>query len=434
MQPPIISTANKLNSIKYSNNCSLTTPNLSILDTNLKNVYDNITTAIYDSQNSKNTISKETYLLLSIQSLIDFITKVCNEFINDINKKSNEINLYSTEAIINLFNSLFSISKSLKLLNALIGQSIITPKYSDKILNELSAVLFYVESYTSNLYKNKLDIDNDTIDLINSTVNQCKELLALGKTLKIVFFQFVDLVFSYINCINLLTNQLTHLDSSASQESLSNITSSLQKIIKLIELVNSSVSWAYSSVVDNYNKIINNLKYACNCIKSISFISQSPNLFTNFSSNILLVKSYSKDLTNTQIDYPLDINNFLINTDITEDIILFLSFYVYNLHINISGTINSINFTGIISYPGLHNLNFFGINDTNINTKISIPSNTTKFNISQLLTLDLKIKNIKVYPQYNTSLSSSFNADINFNLLVNGEIVVTSLIPLIIIK
>ena len=432
---PAISTSAKNSSdlLKYSYEPSIVTNNLSILDTNskLKSIYDNIISTLDNSIKTEISISKETYLLLSLQSLTDFIIELCNQFLNSFEEKSPDSNSHSINIIIKLFDSLLGISKSIKLLNALIGETTITSKYADRILNQLSSSLLSIEFIINNLYIiNDLSINTETLYTMNSTLKQCKELLIPSINAQISFSKFATIISHLIDCISLLKDQLIQL------ESLSSIIYSIQNIINLITYDISSISLSYYNLRKDYLTIIGKIKSACDCAKSISFTSQSPDLFLNFNSNILLTKSYLKNLTNINIDEPLDINNTLVNSIVSQDqdIVLSLSFYVYNLKINISGTIDSISFEGTILYPELYKLSFFGINDVFVNTKISIPSGINKFNISQQLALDLNITDITLYPQYSASSSSTLIADITFNLLVNGEIFITSLLPIIIVK
>lgn len=437
---PVVSAStatNNLSILKDSYDSSIKTTMPSILDNNTKlsSLYDNIISGIHDSLTSKDSISKETYLLLSLQSLTHFINTACDTFLSNNELQSYEDAADFISIVRGLINSLFSISKGVQLLNALIGQSEITPNYASKLCNELSSALLYIESDITGLSKNNnLKINNDTLNLINSLIKQCKELLVIDKTSKILISPFTDSVSLLIDCTNLMIDRLTDLDLSLSYEPLVSIISSLQNITKLIQLAISSISSAYFNINNKYPEIIDKLESACEYAKSISFTSKCPALSTSFSSNILLTKSYSKDLTNTDIRNSSVTGNNSTNSDITESVVLLLSFYVYNLQINISGTIGSDSFTGHIFYPELHNLNFFGINDMIINTEISIPSSTNTFNISQCLTPELKVIGITTSSPYDTATPSTFKADITFGFSVNGEILATALLPLIISK
>lgn len=442
LNPPVLSTStdgNNLNLLKYSYDSSIKTTMPSILDDNseVKNKYDNILYSVSNSINSQEYVCKETYLLLSLQSLIDFIIKSCDTFLTCSKLKSYETKIDSMSIIKGLFNSLLCLSNGIKLLNTLIGQNVITTNYACKVIHELSSSLLYIESQATALSDNEnFNINDDTLDLINSSIKECNNCLLIDNTSKILFSQFTDVISHLINCINLITTQLQHLESYVLKEPLLNIIPSLQSVTKLVENATSSISLAYSDIANNYNTIVNNLKQSCDYAKTISINSGCPNLSTNFNSNVLLTKSFSKDFTN--IDIPnssdTDTNNNPDCSNITESVALSLSFYVYNLRINVSGTIGSENFTGHIFYPELHNLSFFGIHDMTINAQISIPSDINTFNISQNITPKLEVTNITAASPYNKSTFSTFNSDIELTLSINGEILATALLPLIIVK
>jgi len=436
LNPPTISVSTSKNTLNSYISTSKTTMH-SILNENieLKKIYDNIIFSINNSINSKDYILKETYLLLSLQSLSNFIISTCNTFLTNSTLNSYKNTTDVIYIIKELFNSSFCISKSIKMLNTLIGQSEISLDYSQKIINELSSALVYLESNITNLINNDaIPISQDSLELINSLIKKSKDLLIIDENSNILFAPFKDCILNLLESINLINNQLKLLESQIPKNLLLNLTFSLENIIKSAQSAVLCISLSYSNITNNYNTIINNLKSACNYIKMISPISNHPNLSTSFSSNIFLTKSFSKDITNTNINNQSEKTTNYNNSIITENITLSLSFYVYNLQINIRGTIGDNSFTGHILYSGLYNLSFFGINDIIVNTDISIPSSTNYFNISQYINPVLEVTNIKTDSTYNVSTQSTFYCNIDFTLFVKVDTLATAPVPLIITK
>ncbi|WP_455818504.1 hypothetical protein [Clostridium butyricum] len=254
---------------------------------------------------------------------------------------------------------------------------------------------------------------------------------------------------------------------------------SLINTVNLIKYTLAAITSSYSCINDDYQTIVSNIKSALSFLTSIVAINNDINLVNNFNSNIILKKTSSKVLNTENSNDKLNSNiltsfNFIsengqpfniessnlkinnneniqestktINTEIydnnssseesiiTKSVTLNLSFYVCNLNIRVSGTIGSDNFTAYIFYSNLYNLSYFGINDTNVTINVDIPENTNKFNISECLNPSIKASSVTPNSNYSLTSKDSFNADIKLEFTLNGEVLITSILPIVIAK
>lgn len=448
---------------------------------NINKLYEETLQMINNSADSKDYISKETYLLLGLQNLVNIDFTISDYISCNDNIKF----CCCYDSLKNFINSAWTIIHSIcicdRYLYFLIGQSSITYNYSLKIYNEL--VL------STKLLDNT--IDNLSIDSSFNT-NDKQSLISIKASLK-NHIENIEVsennIPSFLDFENVCSKIITSLDLCLKIISSSTVfncdANSINPIYSLINTVNlikytlAAITSSYSCINDDYQTIVSNIKSALSFLTSIVAINNDINLVNNFNSNIILKKTSSKVLNTENSNDKLNSNilpsfNFIsengqpfniessnlkinnneniqestktINTEIydnnssseesiiTKSVTLNLSFYVCNLNIRVSGTIGSDNFTAYIFYSNLYNLSYFGINDTNVTINVDIPENTNKFNISECLNPSIKASSITPNSNYSLTSKDSFNADIKLEFTLNGEVLITSILPIVIAK
>lgn len=448
---------------------------------NINKLYEETLQMINNSADSKDYISKETYLLLGLQNLVNIDFTISDYISCNDNIKF----CCCYDSLKNFINSAWTIIHSIcicdRYLYFLIGQSSITYNYSLKIYNEL--VL------STKLLDNT--IDNLSIDSSFNT-NDKQSLISIKASLK-NHIENIEVsennIPSFLDFENVCSKIITSLDLCLKIISSSTVfncdANSINPIYSLINTVNlikytlAAITSSYSCINDDYQTIVSNIKSALSFLTSIVAINNDINLVNNFNSNIILKKTSSKVLNTENSNDKLNSNiltsfNFIsengqpfniessnlkinnneniqestktINTQIydnnssseesiiTKSVTLNLSFYVCNLNIRVSGTIGSDNFTAYIFYSNLYNLSYFGINDTNVTINVDIPENTNKFNISECLNPSIKASSVTPNSNYSLTSKDSFNADIKLEFTLNGEVLITSILPIVIAK
>lgn len=448
---------------------------------NINKLYEETLQMINNSADSKDYISKETYLLLGLQNLVNIDFTISDYISCNDNIKF----CCCYDSLKNFINSAWTIIHSIcicdRYLYFLIGQSSITYNYSLKIYNEL--VL------STKLLDNT--IDNLSIDSSFNT-NDKQSLISIKASLK-NHIENIEVsennIPSFLDFENVCSKIITSLDLCLKIISSSTVfncdANSINPIYSLINTVNlikytlAAITSSYSCINDDYQTIVSNIKSALSFLTSIVAINNDINLVNNFNSNIILKKTSSKVLNTENSNDKLNSNiltsfNFIsengqpfniessnlkinnneniqestktINTEIydnnssseesiiTKSVTLNLSFYVCNLNIRVSGTIGSDNFTAYIFYSNLYNLSYFGINDTNVTINVDIPENTNKFNISECLNPSIKASSVTPNSNYSLTSKDSFNADIKLKFTLNGEVLITSILPIVIAK
>ncbi|MDU5722102.1 MAG: hypothetical protein E6Z86_08130 [Clostridium butyricum] len=399
---------------------------------NINKLYEETLQMINNSADSKDYISKETYLLLGLQNLVNIDFTISDYISCNDNIKF----CCCYDSLKNFINSAWTIIHSIcicdRYLYFLIGQSSITYNYSLKIYNEL--VL------STKLLDNT--IDNLSIDSSFNT-NDKQSLISIKASLK-NYIENIEVsennIPSFLDFENVCSKIITSLDLCLKIISSSTVfncdANSINPIYSLINTVNlikytlAAITSSYSCINDDYQTIVSNIKSALSFLTSIVAINNDINLVNNFNSNIILKKTSSKVL-NTEI---YDNNSSSEESIITKSVTLNLSFYVCNLNIRVSGTIGSDNFTAYIFYSNLYNLSYFGINDTNVTINVDIPENTNKFNISECLNPSIKASSVTPNSNYSLTSKDSFNADIKLEFTLNGEVLITSILPIVIAK
>lgn len=448
---------------------------------NINKLYEETLQMLNNSSDSKDYISKETYLLLGLQNLVNIDFTISDYISCNDNIKF----CCCYDSLKNFINSAWTIIHSIcicdRYLYFLIGQSSITYNYSLKIYNEL--VL------STKLLDNT--IDNLSIDSSFNT-NDKQSLISIKASLK-NYIENIEIsennIPSFLDFENVCSKIITSLDLCLKIISSSTVfncdANSINPIYSLINTVNlikytlAAITSSYSCINDDYQTIVSNIKSALSFLTSIVAINNDINLVNNFNSNIILKKTSSKVLNTENSNDKLNSNiltsfNFIsengqpfniessnlkinnneniqestktINTEIydnnssseesiiTKSVTLNLSFYVCNLNIRVSGTIGSDNFTAYIFYSNLYNLSYFGINDTNVTINVDIPENTNKFNISECLNPSIKASSVTPNSNYSLTSKDSFNADIKLEFTLNGEVLITSILPIVIAK
>lgn len=448
---------------------------------NINKLYEETLQMLNNSADSKDYISKETYLLLGLQNLVNIDFTISDYISCNDNIKF----CCCYDSLKNFINSAWTIIHSIcicdRYLYFLIGQSSITYNYSLKIYNEL--VL------STKLLDNT--IDNLSIDSSFNT-NDKQSLISIKASLK-NHIENIEVsennIPSFLDFENVCSKIITSLDLCLKIISSSTVfncdANSINPIYSLINTVNlikytlAAIASSYSCINDDYQTIVSNIKSALSFLTSIVAINNDINLVNNFNSNIILKKTSSKvlntensnDKSNSNIipsfnfisekgqPFNIESSNLKINNNeniqestktinteiydnnssseesiITKSVTLNLSFYVCNLNIRVSGTIGSDNFTAYIFYSNLYNLSYFGINDTNVTINVDIPENTNKFNISECLNPSIKASSITPNSNYSLTSKDSFNADIKLEFTLNGEVLITSILPIVIAK
>lgn len=455
----------------------------SVIDTipNINKLYEETLQMLNNSSDSKDYISKETYLLLGLQNLVNIDFTISDYISCNDNIKF----CCCYDSLKDFINSAWTIIHSIcicdRYLYFLIGQSSITYNYSLKIYNELVLSTKLLDS----------TIDNLSIDSSFNT-NDKQSLISIKSSLK-NYIENIEVsennIPSFLDFENVCSKIITSLDLCLKIISSSTVfncdANSINPIYSLINTVNlikytlAAITSSYSCINDDYQTIVSNIKSALSFLTSIVAINNDINLVNNFNSNIILKKTSLKVLNTENSNDKLNSNilpsfNFIsengqpfniessnlkinnneniqestktINTEIddnnssseeaiiTKSITLNLSFYVCNLNIRVAGAIGSDNFTAYIFYSNLYNLSYFGINDTNVTINVDIPENTNRFNISECLNPSIKASSVTPNSNYSLKSKDSFSADIKLEFTLNGEVLITSIVPIVIAK
>lgn len=454
----------------------------SVIDTipNINKLYEETLQMLNNSSDSKDYISKETYLLLGLQNLVNIDFTISDYISCNDNIKF----CCCYDSLKDFINSAWTIIHSIcicdRYLYFLIGQSSITYNYSLKIYNELVLSTKLLDS----------TIDNLSIDSSFNT-NDKQSLISIKTSLK-NYIENIQVsennIPSFLDFENVCSKIITSLDLCLKIISSSTVfncdANSINPIYSLINTVNlikytlAAIASSYSCINDDYQTIVSNIKSALSFLTSIVAINNDINLVNNFNSNIILKKTSSKvlntensnDKSNSNIipsfnfisekgqPFNIESSNLKINNNeniqestktinteiddnnnseeeiITKSITLNLSFYVCNLNIRVAGAIGSDNFTAYIFYSNLYNLSYFGINDTNVTINVDIPENTNRFNISECLNPSIKASSVTPNSNYSLKSKDSFSADIKLEFTLNGEVLITSIVPIVIAK
>lgn len=470
------------NTLKISSN-NLTNNSSSIAEKvpEVKYKYDYITLLLDNTTNTDCQVLKETYMLLAIQNLIDCTKLISENFLDEdlIHSSVHDLFLCKILKDFNAVNS--SLLTCEKFLSILIGQTYITYNYacsiSAQIANSLNSILSIINVLQNSKYNNLTDY-SDNLYSISDSINNMINYLKISNDTIPDFNFFADNFSKIIIFLNSIFNILTDCFSNSNFITLIYYE---DKCIKGLSHINSAVSQAYDNLDENCNLIMSNIKSTLSFISSIKNILSLPELFTNMESNIFIGRAFSKsfDEVNTSSDIT-DINNntpefnyipseshaqnskFINDSNLTKadnienpiipdniksvdssntnksivkkNIDVLLSFYVCDLKISLSGTIGSEKFSGYIYYPGLHNLNSFGIQDININTSIKIPNNINTFKLSQCLCPVLSVTSAAASSSYRIKAPDSFNADLSMTFTLNEELLFTTVLPIVFAK
>lgn len=448
---------------------------------NINKLYEETLQMINNSADSKDYISKETYLLLGLQNLVNIDFTISDYISCNDNIKF----CCCYDSLKNFINSAWTIIHSIcicdRYLYFLIGQSSITYNYSLKIYNELVLSTKLLDNTIDNLSIDSSFNTNDKQSLISikSSLKNHIENIEVSENNIPSFLDFENVCSKIITSLDLCLKIISSSTVFNCDANSINPIYSLINTVNLIKYTLAAITSSYSCINDDYQTIVSNIKSALSFLTSIVAINNDINLVNNFNSNIILKKTSSKVLNTENSNDKLNSNiltsfNFIsengqpfniessnlkinnneniqestktINTEIydnnssseesiiTKSVTLNLSFYVCNLNIRVSGTIGSDNFTAYIFYSNLYNLSYFGINDTNVTINVDIPENTNKFNISECLNPSIKASSVTPNSNYSLTSKDSFNADIKLEFTLNGEVLITSILPIVIAK
>ncbi|WP_270545796.1 hypothetical protein, partial [Clostridium butyricum] len=257
---------------------------------NINKLYEETLQMINNSADSKDYISKETYLLLGLQNLVNIDFTISDYISCNDNIKF----CCCYDSLKNFINSAWTIIHSIcicdRYLYFLIGQSSITYNYSLKIYNEL--VL------STKLLDNT--IDNLSIDSSFNT-NDKQSLISIKSSLK-NYIENIEVsennIPSFLDFENVCSKIITSLDLCLKIISSSTVfncdANSINPIYSLINTVNlikytlAAITSSYSCINDDYQTIVSNIKSALSFLTSIVAINNDINLVNNFNSNIIL--------------------------------------------------------------------------------------------------------------------------------------------------
>lgn len=445
-------------------------------DLKLKLLYDETTEMLKNSTETNVNISKDTHILLALQYLVN-----CCLVIGD-NLSDNYLQIMPLqtnddlkEIIKNLINISISLSNSLRYMNILIGNKVITFSYAETIIAELIKSSYMISLIINHL----LNMDNEEIlsgetnlASIYEEIKNCCNYDNFSENNIPQFLSFKDSLSIMLISFNKILQIITHYSSDNSNAELLNILYSINNYEKSITHTASAVFLAYDAVIDNYDLIVNYIKSALSDISRISFCHSSINLTTKINSQIFLRDSVASmhkqnnisDISNSIVNFEsafnyisennqkqtqriykdnLQIENNLIiknmknksSNNLTatniENIQLTLSFFVRNLKISVAGTIGSDEFTGYIYYPDTYNINNLGFNDIKINTSSEIPDSINSFKINVCLSPKLSASSVTANSLYSTSNPDSFIVNANMSFALTGEILLTAVLPIV---
>lgn len=442
LNAPIISANTKNPQVTFENFSKFVKPNSdeSIIDNEpyLKSLYDEIILYKNKSSDSKDIISRETYMLLSIQSIVNLLNSICNFILlnDEIKNQKNSDSFYTI--IFDICNSLYYASNGIKLLSTLIGQEFFSSNYADRIKTELLDSFSALNSaYNSTQNYNNIENKNTYLTAIKSFLTTNINFKFSDKNSVELFTSFRNFILQVFENNNLLIKLLSNLSSYSSDVKYTTIINCLKKITEISTYTVNTVYVVYKNISDNYENIINQIQ---NYINDVASLSLKPNTLkllkifdTNFSVRNYFFKNISKNLKSNNIEKPNYKKN-ISNSEVISNFDITFEFYIYNFNIYISGTIGAKEFTGYLSYPGLYNLNYFGIDNINITTEITLPSNVSNFNMKQCLNPELEITTIVPNSIYHNDNSYNFSASINLAFSVNGEVISSALLPIVIAK
>ncbi|MFR8043852.1 MAG: hypothetical protein ACLU7E_17330 [Clostridium butyricum] len=455
----------------------------SVIDTipSINKLYEETLQMLNNSSDSKDYISKETYLLLGLQNLVNIDFTISDYISCNDNIKF----CCCYDSLKDFINSAWTIINSIcicdRYLYFLIGQSSITYNYSLKIYNELVLSTKLLDSTIDNLSIDSSFNTNDKQSLISvkTSLKNYIENIKVSENNIPSFLDFENVCSKIITSLDLCLKIISSSTVFNCDANSINPIYSLINTVNLIKYTLAAIASSYSCINDDYQTIVSNIKSALSFLTSIVAINNDINLVNNFNSNIILKKTSSKvlntensnDKSNSNIipsfnfisesgqPFNIESSNLKINNNeniqestktinteiddnnssseekiITKSVTLNLSFYVCNLNIRVSGAIGSDNFTAYIFYSNLYNLSYFGINDTNVTINVDIPENTNRFNISECLNPSIKASSVTPNSNYSLKSKDSFSADIKLEFTLNGEVLITSIVPIVIAK
>ena len=449
---------------------SSSNPLSSILNTNseVKYLYDETCRMLKKSTESIEIVSKETHLLLSIQYVVN-----CSFIIsNDLSKyylmnKIKTTDVYWTRVIDNINSLCKSLIKSLQYMNNLIGIDLITFNYASTIFNELTktADLFnlIVDDIISNNNETTLSNNPSLYSIAEDMKSFCEDYsISENNIPQFSYFKNkISIILKHFN--DILQIIIEYASKNADTESL-NILYSINNHEKAINHIASAIFLAHSEITVNYDLIAINIKSALSFISLISTFQISLNkLSTEINSEIFIERNNFNFINNNDISnimpsmnnlfqssnyvsssnkryisetstasYKLKIDsNNTTNDTTTENIDLNLSFFVCDLKIIVSGTIGTDEFTGYIYYPNMYNINYFGIDNIQINTSIDIPRYINSFKLNECLSPKLTTASVTALSNYSTAKPDTFSANVALSFSLTGEILLTAVLPIV---
>ena len=464
-------------SLKVSSG-SLSSTYSSILNTDLqvKSLYEEASNMINNSTESIDTITKETYLLLSIQYLVNCSLAISDNLAHYCSIDTTLYNdIYLNKIIKNINNIGKSFSKLLRYMNNLIGHYQVTFNYASAMLDELikAADLFcFIIDDMTNINENTTSAHNISLQSISENIKNCcrYDNFSEGNIPQFPYFKdnLSILIHSFDEILQVTTEYVSKKVNTESMNTLYSINNSK----KSIDHIASAIFLAYSGISKNYNLIISNIRSALSFISLISIMPASVNkLSTEINSEIFLgssdfdfamkndISNITDSITNLSQSFnyissngkkqilqnniddskqKTDLNKLNAHaldssTDKTssENIELTLSFFVCNLKIIISGTIGADEFTGYIYYPEIYNLNYFGITDIQIDTSIDIPQSINSFKVNECLSPQLTTSSVTALSPYSLSSPNIFYANAALTFSLAGEIILSALLPIV---
>lgn len=445
-------------------------------DLKLKSLYDETSEMLKNSTETNENISKDTHLLLALQYLVN-----CCLVIGD-NLSDNYLHIMPLqndddvkEIIKNVINISISLSKSLRYMNNLIGNKVITFSYAEAIMAELlksSDLLSLIINHLLKIDNSEILSAETALSSIYEDIKDCCNYDNFSKNNIPQFLSFKDSLSIMLISFNKILQIITRYASDNSNAELLNMLYSIDNYKKSINHTASAVFLAYDAVIENYDLIVNNIKSALSDISLRSAYHSPINLTTKINSQIFLRDSATNmhkqrnisDISNSIVDFAPAFNyisendqeqtpkiskenlqiegNSIIksiknkssdNSTATniENIQLTLSFFVCNLKISVAGTIGADEFTGYIYYPDIYNINNLGLNDIEINTSIEIPHSINSFKINECLSPQLSALSVTANSLYSTSNPDSFTVNVALSFTLTGEILLTAVLPIV---
>lgn len=477
--PSNTASAKRLNTLNLSRDISQEPIN-SVVDVipDVKKIYEEILLMLKNSSDAHDYISKETYLLLALQNLVNIDYKISDYISCNDNIKFCICNDSLKDFINSAWNIIVSVCICQRYLYNLIGQASITYNYSLKISNELIPSMQILNNIIDSLSLDSSLNNDDKQSLlsINKSLKDFMEKIEVSENRTPSFADFENSCSKIISSLDLCLKIISSCTAFNCNTNSINPIYSLINTENLVKYTLSAINSAYSSINADYKIILSNIKSGLSFLTSITAIDSNFDLVNNFNSNIIFKKVSSKvinsdndksnsdflpsfnfisdngqsftiessDLkiksddnikpsTNVINTIPTDGNNSSFEeSTVTKTVKLNLSFYVSNLNIRISGKIGSDNFTAYIFYSNLYNLSYFGIDDINVIVNVDMPENISKFNVSECLNPSLQTSSVIPVSHYSLNAKDSFNADVELAFALDGEVIITAVLPIVI--